>query len=100
VEQRRLIAGKIYASSDFTYDAAAGTFTSTIKKVPGALRTLWGDALDIGFGIRSGKTGRVLFFVLKEAERADDDRFVKWVFHAEAPDGQLSKLRAVVLNDL
>jgi len=100
VENLRLIAGKVYPSSDFTYDAAAGTFTSTITKVPGVLRTLWEDSLDIGFGIRSGKTGRVLFFVLKEAERAEDDSFVKWVFHAEAPDGQLSKLKAVVLNDL
>lgn len=96
----RVVAGKIYPSNVFEFDAEAWTFTAKISAVPGVLRTLWGDSLDIGFGLRSLKSGRVLFFVLKEAERADDDRYTKWIFHAEATDERLQKLRAIVLNDL
>lgn len=62
------IIGEIYQSDLFKYDAKTKTFFANYLDVPGCLRQLSSDDFAGGFGMRSIKTGRVIFFVLFSAE--------------------------------
>lgn len=58
------IIGEIYSSNLFKYDAQAKTFSANYLDVPGCLRQLSSADFVSGFGMRSVKTGRVIFFEL------------------------------------
>ncbi len=96
----RVVTGKIFSSEKFVYDKDAKQFSSSIDEVPEILRTLWSDSLDLGFGIRSRKSGRVVFFTLKTVSKGNDGEFLSWHFEVWNPLDQegLRGLTAVVLN--
>lgn len=96
----RIVTGKIFGSDKFIYDKGTRTFSSVITEVPEVLRTLWQDSLDLGFGIRSRKSGRVVFFILRDVVKDEDGSFLSWHFEVSNPLDQegLRGLVAVVLK--
>jgi len=62
------IIGEIYPSDLFRYNSDTKTFFANYMDVPGCLRQLSSDDFVGGFGMRSVKTGRVIFFILFSAE--------------------------------
>jgi len=96
----RSVAGKIFSSRDFTFKKDKNAFISKISETPEVLRYLWHDSLDLGFGIRSVRTGNVVFFTLKSATRDDDGRYLYWVFDVYNPENnpRFEGLVAYVFN--
>jgi hypothetical protein len=70
------------------------------SKVPGCLRALWSDNFDLGFVIRSEKTGVKIPFVLFEREIDDEGRYLSWTFAPKTNDSSLKDIRAIVENDM
>jgi hypothetical protein len=83
------IVGEIYCSSLFKYEPETKTFSGNYSDVPGCLRQLSSDDFTAGFGIRSIKTGRVIFFVLFSAEEIDNGKmFIFASTNEKMPDLQ------------
>lgn len=91
------VIGNIYSSSLFTYVKEQRCFAGEISMTPGVLRQLWNDAMDLGFGIRSEKTGKIVFFTLQEIERDDEGDICKWKFVVYNPR-DLEELRGLSVN--
>lgn len=72
--------GQVYSSNDFTYDASTKVFVGEISAVPTVLREMYNDALDIGFAMRSAKTGRIAYFCIETAERDREGDMYRWTF--------------------
>jgi hypothetical protein len=74
------IIGHIFDSRQFTWSRTNRTLVSEVSSTPEILRQLWNDSLDLGFGIRSHKTGQVAFFTLQEQVKNRHQDTIKWVF--------------------
>jgi hypothetical protein len=92
----RNIIGEIYSSRCFEYFKDRREFYSNLSETPAILRQLWDNSFDLGFGIRSAKTGKVVAFTLCFAPRDINDRYTHWVFEAKDVE---PRLIAVVIND-
>lgn len=99
MSSNRPVVGKIFSSSQFKYDADKRLFTSSLSETPEILRQLWADSLDLGFGIKSHKTGRVVFFTLDSIERKGE-KYISWTFKVYNPTNgnSLSGLSVCVFN--
>jgi hypothetical protein len=86
------VVGKIFSSRLFKYDPSKRLFQSNLTDTPEILRELWADSLELGFGIRSEKTGRIVYFVLESAVR-EQGEYVAWNFYAHNPDDDERLLR-------
>ena len=95
------IIGTIYSSRNFTYLPNAKTFVGEISEVREVLRQLWNDSMDLGFGIKSHKTGRVVFFTLTGIQKNHDGEIVSWNFDIYNPKNHpdLHGLKVRILND-
>src|SRR5271157_4913440 len=95
------VIGVIYSSDLFRYNAATKHFSSEISNTPAVLRQLWGDSLDLGFGIRSKKTGHVVYFTLEKTKKDGDGAYLFWTFVIYNPDldARLKGLSVTVYND-
>ena len=76
------VIGHIFDSAQFAWHKESRTLVSEISSTPEILRQLWVDSLDLGFGIRSHKTGNVAYFTLVDRVVDEDGDTVKWVFEA------------------
>ena len=47
---------------------------------PQILRQLWADSMDLGFAMRSHKTGQVAYFTLHQQEASPEGETLKWIF--------------------
>jgi hypothetical protein len=95
------VIGTVYDSKHFTYVKGLKSFVGEISDTPQVLRQLWNDSMDLGFGIRSHKTGRVVFFTLKNMLRSEEGDVHGWVFHVHNPakHPDLEGLTATIYND-
>lgn len=93
------IIGVVYPSSLFSYTKASKNFTAEISIVPAVLRQLFDDSLDIGFGIRSEKTGRVIYFTLVNAFKDDEGDYTHWEFEVYDARDDVAGLSVTVFND-
>ncbi len=100
------IIGEVYSSKDFTYVKSVNTLSSFITDVPGVLRQLWSDSMDVGFAIRSERTGRVVCFTLVSVDygtlHVNGEREpLAWVFEPYNPhgDANLNNLVVKIFND-
>ena len=73
------VIGHVFESYQFTWSKETRTLVSEVSSTPQILRQLWNDSLDVGFGIRSHRTGQVAFFTLKEQVKDDT---LSWIFEA------------------
>ena len=98
-----MVIGTIYLSSAFTYNKQNKLFTGEISEVPQVLRQLWDDSMDLGFGIRSERTGAVVYYTLKDVERDANGDVIAWHFMPSALSSSRTPLAAdtsvVILND-
>ena len=63
-----------FSSKNFTYHADAKTFVSEASDMMNRhLQPLYNDACDVGFSMKSSKTGRVVVYVLTDTVIDDDD---------------------------
>ena len=76
------VIGHIFDSRSFTWSKETRTLVSEVSSTPEILRQLWADSLDLGFGIRSHRTGSVAYFTLIDRIVDDEGDTVKWVFEA------------------
>jgi hypothetical protein len=86
------LVGEIYPSNLFTYNSETQTFSADYFDVPGCLRQLASDDFTAGFGIRSIKTGRVIFFVLHSAEDFSGEK----LFSFKSTNEQMPGLQAKI----
>ena len=76
------VIGTVFDSSRFTWDKNLRILTSDISETPEVLRQLWNDQLDLGFGIRSHRTGKVAFFTRVDMVKTYESEVTKWIFEA------------------
>jgi hypothetical protein len=95
------VIGVVFDSKRFTYVKNLKMFVGDISETPEVLRQLWNDSMDLGFGIRSHKTNRVVYFTLKHMLRGDEDEITGWVFDVYNPTAHpdLVGLTATIYND-
>ena len=95
------VIGTIYSSRNFTFLKDSKIFVGEISEVREVLRQLWNDSMDLGFGIRSEKTGAVVFFTLVNTKRDEDGDILQWEFDVFNPRQlpNLNGLTATILND-
>jgi hypothetical protein len=93
--------GTIYYSKQFNWNLKTKTFTGDISELPEALRQMWNDSLDIGFGIQSARTGNTAFFLLDTMDTNTDGEILAWNFKVFNPIGSpvLEGLAATIFND-
>ncbi len=101
MSEQRIVIGVTYPSDLFRYAAEVKVFTSKLSDTPAILRQLWSDSLDLGFGIRSRKTDRVVYFTLKKVEKNDEGDYLRWIFEIYNPnlDPRLNGLSVIIYND-
>lgn len=93
------VIGQIFPSTQFTWSKETRTLVAEISSVPGVLRQLWNDSFDLGFGIRSHKTGNVAYFTLVDQVKDGESDIVMWVFEAHIRSIQDNQgLRGVRVN--
>lgn len=93
------IIGVVYSSSLFSYTKSTKNFTAEISMVPAVLRQLFDDSLDIGFGIRSEKTGRIIYFTLVDGFKDEDGDYTFWNFEAYDARDDVAGLTVTIFND-
>lgn len=74
------IIGTIYSSNCFMFHKDTNSFSAEISEVPTVLRQLWSTSMDLGFRMRSDKTGEIAFFTLKDCKRDSEGDLVEFVF--------------------
>ena len=91
----------VYSSKQFSWNPGTKTFSGEISEVPEALRQMWNDSLDIGFGIQSARTGNTVFFLLESTDTDAECEVLAWNFKVYNPVGSsvLNGLTAVIFND-
>lgn len=92
------VIGTIYNSNQFSHAKDHKLFVSEISLMPQVLRQLWNDAMDLGFGICSAKTGKVIYFTLLDVERDSDGDVIRWVFEPFRPPEALKGYRVHIYN--
>jgi hypothetical protein len=92
------VIGTIYDSSWFQHDKEWKLFVSEISSVREVLRQLWHDSMDLGFGIRSIKTGQIAYFTLLDMERDDEGDVTRFVFTPVNPPEGLVGYKVYVYN--
>ena len=92
------IIGQVYDSSWFMHHKDDRLFTSEMSSTNRVLRQLWNDSMDLGFGMRSLKTGKVVYFTLLDIERDDEGDIRYWVFEPLRPTEALQGYRVRVYN--
>jgi len=93
------VIGLTYDHAHFTYNKATKSFAGEISEVPGVLRQLWNDSLDIGFGIR-GNHG-VVYFTLSRHVKDEEGDTLYWEFEVYNPTRNpiLNGLTVKIFND-
>jgi len=86
-----------YASKEFTWTGNNGvSFLTDLCGPNGQLFSrLYDDACDVGFDVRSEKTGRAVTFVLHEQTNSDP---CEWVFHSVDGFARFGRYTIRVLN--
>jgi hypothetical protein len=92
------VIGEVYDSSMFTHVKERKEFVGELSTTPAVLRQLWNDSMDLGFGIRSAKTGAVVYFTLHDLVRDSDGDLVKLVFEPFRPSAALDGYRVHIFN--
>lgn len=94
--------GHIYPSTKFEWNNDRRLFNADIVDVPAVLRHMSREDFSIGFGIKSVKTQRVIYFNLVETviDSQTEDVDV-WVFDVtdEYKCGPLADIKVVVSNN-
>lgn len=95
------IIGTVYSSRDFSFVKSIRCFIADISEVPEVLRQLRSEEFESGFGIRSAKTQRIVYFVLEHVLRNDEGEIINWSFGAENPHEleELRGVKAIIYND-
>jgi len=74
-----------FSTDNFTYHAQAQTFVSEASEMENRhLQRMYDDACDVGFSMKSSKTGRVVVYVLVDTVIDDDDGIQYWIFEPTA----------------
>lgn len=74
VSNNKILTGVVYDSTHFRFDRSTGTFHAEVAAVPGVLRELWSDSMDLGFGIRSRKSDLIAYYVLMQVAGPEDSK--------------------------
>lgn len=90
----------VYDSNLFSHRADLRQLSSNLAQTPAVLRQLNSETMDLGFGIRSRRTGKVQFFSLKIMHRDENGIIVYWLFTPVDPSQALEGYTAVVFNTL
>lgn len=101
MQSEATVIGQIYPSNAFTYVKSGKLFVAEITEMSGVLRQLWHDSMDLGFGMRSVKTGRVIYFTLDSRLYDAEREMIGWAFKVYNPTNapELQGLTVHVLND-
>ena len=89
--------GFCYSSDNFFWDKKSNTFSADVSEVPAVLRQMFNDSMDLGFAMRSSKTGNIVYFSLATAERDPDGDMLLWSFTSS--DKLLANVKVIVFND-
>ena len=96
------VIGTIYSSRQFSWNRDTKTFYADITDVPQVLRQLWNDSMDLGFGITSAKTNRIVYFILESVQKFDGE-VLTWTFVPSpllvSKNPGLIGLTVVIFND-
>ena len=92
------VIGTVYDSSRFMHHKDDKLFTSNVSSTREVLRQLWADSMDLGFGIRSHKTGTVAYFTLLDIERDDEGNITCFIFEPFRPVEALKDYRVRIYN--
>lgn len=89
----------IHDSNRFTFNKKTNTFSAEASDLgSGTLFSrYYDDACDVGFQMRSGRTGKIVDFILMDIEKGTEGEIVAWHFE----DNLLGpcELRVVIFND-
>jgi hypothetical protein len=69
----------IYPLNKFTWDKETNCLISSILDCPANLRML-PDSFDVGFGVHSSKTGKIVMFKLINLRQDDDGLTLSWEY--------------------
>ena len=96
------IVGSVYSSDNFEYSSNSKTFSANISKVLHVLSYLWDDGLDVGFGIQSINTGRIVYFTCTKIDTEDDGDIIGWHFTVFNPDNEaiIKGIKVHISNDI
>jgi hypothetical protein len=72
--------GHCYSSDNFLWSKEYGHFSANIAEVPSVLRQMFNDSMDLGFAMRSSKTGSIVYFTLEDVFRNSDGDVIRWDF--------------------
>jgi hypothetical protein len=71
-----------FSSNQFTYNAADRTFTSEASDLDNRhLQRIYDDACDVGFAIKSDKTGEVVTYVMNSVKKDEEGDVEYWTYH-------------------
>jgi hypothetical protein len=91
----------VYRKERFTFNretVSFSAFASDFGKNTDFMGRLWGDAADVGFGILSPLTGKVVYFSLAK-EVKDDGGILFWEFEAVVDErSTLAGLKVTIFN--
>lgn len=74
------VIGFIFPSTQFTWSKETRALVSEISTTPQVLRQLREDSFDLGFGIKSHRTGEIAYFKLQEQVKNECGETLKWIF--------------------
>ena len=79
---------EVYPSSNFKFNKATGTFYADFENCKGCLRQLFKAGFEIGFGIRSVKTGKIAWYLLNANEQDCQNHIItyKFIAHQDSID--------------
>jgi len=71
-----------FSSNQFTYNAADKTFTSEASDLDNRhLQQIYNDACDVGFAMKSDKTGEVVTYVMNSVKKDEEGDVEYWTYH-------------------
>lgn len=100
------LEGHIYDARCFKWVLEKKMFFANISDVPRALGDLCHADMTLGFGVRSYKTGRIVYFVLESAVMNDFSQTESWLFSADnaynshPQTRSMADLRVTIHNNL
>lgn len=96
------LVATVFSSNAFDHNK--GSFVAEASTLGrGFLGKIWNDSADVGFAMRSIRTGDKVIFALEKEHRDDENEITHWVFKPTAfairnnPD--LANVKATVFND-
>jgi hypothetical protein len=92
-------------STKFTFNSAKRTFFAEASDLNGheLYRQIYDDAIDVGFAIRSDRTGQVMRFYVASTHKDREGDITHWTFKIIDEDARrspaLKDLSVVIFND-